>query len=185
MSDEGDPKHEPAAPETAQSVSAPSLGPRTALRAILDERRRRVALALLHLRYVCGYLAAGFLVSVPIALGSKVGNGLSLVLALRQTGLSLLYGLVLIVPFLALWPFTRIDWKAMNVPEFQLFELAVTRSAALASILLFVLSVQLRVFSMLAEPRLVWTVFTLMVFAWGRIKVQTRLFPEFYASGKP
>ncbi len=179
MSDEGAPKPDPAAPEKTAPAPAPPL-----VRTPFEERHRLATRVLLHVRYVCGYLAGGFLVSVPIAIGSKVGGDLQLLDAVRQSALSVLYGLVLLVPFFGLWPVTRIDWKAMNVPEFQIFELAVTRWAALVASFLLFLSVTLHFFSMLAEPRLVWTVFTLMLFAWGRIKVQTRLFPEFYASGK-
>ncbi len=69
----------------------------------------------------------------------------------------------------------------MRVPEFQLFELSVTRTATVLAFVLCVLSAQLRVFSMLAEPRVVWTVFVLMLFSWGRIKANTWMFTEFYA----
>src|SRR5947209_7960040 len=80
---------------------------------------------LLHVRYVFGYLATGFLVSVPISLGSKAGYGLTWGDAFKSAALSVGYGAVLIVPFVGLIPFTRFDWKAMRVPEFQLFEKAV------------------------------------------------------------
>ena len=140
----------------------------------------RLARVLLHVRYVFGYLAAGFLVSVPISIGSKVGYGLTLGDALRECGLSIAYGGFLLLPFFALIPVSRIDWKAMNVPEFQLFELSVTRTATLVAAALFLVSAALRQFTRLAEPRVAWTVVVLMLFAWGRIKVQTLIFPEFY-----
>jgi hypothetical protein len=184
MSDEGDPK--PELPPPAPPSPAPPPPPETAsqavsrLRVALDERRRRVARFLLHVRYVFGYLAGGFLVSVPISLGSRIGAGLDLAEALKAIGFSVAYGVVLLVPFIALIPFSRIEWKEMRVPEFQLFELSVTRSATGVSLLLFVLSLQIHTFSKLAEPRVTWTVFVLMLFAWGNIKVQTKLFPEFY-----
>lgn len=158
MSDEGDPKKEPV---------------------------REVSRRLLHVRYVFGYLGSGFLVSVPISLGMKIGSGLSPIDFVGRGALSVAYGIVLLVPFFALWPVTRrFDWKAMNVPEFQLFELAVTRASAFAALGLFLLGVAAHTVTTLADPSLAWTVFVLMFFAWGRIKVQTRLFPEFYASEK-
>lgn len=185
MSDEGDPK-----PETPPSVSPPPAVTQpvgivsqkvSRLAVALDDRRKRVARLLLHVRYVFGYLAAGFLVSVPISLGSRIGTGVEFFEGAKAIGLSLVYGLVLLVPFFALIPFSNIDWKEMRVPEFQLFELSVTRTATFVALVLVLLSVQVHVFSKLAEPRVAWTVFVLMLFSWGRIKVQTKLFPEFYA----
>jgi hypothetical protein len=171
MSDEGESEKDAPPPVSSQALRA--------LKANLDERRRRLMKTVLHVRYVFGYLAAGFLVSVPLSLGMKVGNGLTLSEAVAQGGLSVGYGLLLLLPFLGLWPFTRIDWKAMRVPEFQLFELSVTRTATLVALGLLLLSAALRVFSWLADPRVPWMVFVLMAVSWGRIKLQTRLFPEF------
>ncbi len=183
MSDEGDPKPqpvpEPASPPISQPIPVSQKVSRLAI--AIDERRKRLVRVLLHVRYVFGYLAAGFLVSVPISLGSRIGAGLDIVEALKEIGLSLGYGAVLYVPFFALMPFSNVDWKEMRVPEFQLFELSVTRTATFVAAVMLLLTVQARVFSRLAEPRVVWTVFVLMLFAWLRIKVQTVIFPEFYA----
>src|SRR5581483_3627778 len=184
MSAEGDPKPETPPPSVPAPASATPV--ETASQAVsrlkvaLDERARRVARFLNHVRYVSGYLSAGFLVSTPISLGSRIGAGLELAEAAKAIGLSLGYGVVLLVPFFALIPFARVDWKEMRVPEFQLFELKVTRSATFVSLALFIVSLQLHTFTQLAEPRVAWTVFVLMLFAWGRIKFQTWMFPEFY-----
>jgi hypothetical protein len=175
MSDEGDTKPDAPPPSSTQALKA--------LRVALEHRRQRAMRFFLHVRYVFGYLAAGFLVSVPLSLGMKVGSGLSVSEAFAEGGLSIGYGLVLLVPFAGLWPFSRIDWKAMRVPEFQLFELAVTRTATFAALILCLLSIYLRGFTEHADPRLAWMVFMLMLVAWGRIKMQTRLFPEFYSQG--
>src|SRR5580700_8454810 len=124
MSAPGDPVP-PQPPEPVPPVAGPVSETQTQrvarLKKALDEQKKVAARILLHARYAFGYLAAGFLVSVPISLGSKVGYGLTLSEALVETGLSLAYGVVLLVPFFALIPFSRIDWHAMKVPEFQLF----------------------------------------------------------------
>jgi hypothetical protein len=146
----------------------------------LETHRLRVQRLLLHVRYVFGYLTSGFLLSVPISIGSRVSYGLPIGEAARSVAISLVYGLLCLVPFLALIPFSRIDWKGMRVPEFQLFELAVTRSAAIVSGLLCLVALGASRYLAFVEPTLFWTVFVLMAFAWGRIKLQTRLFPEFY-----
>jgi hypothetical protein len=195
MSDEGDPKPEPLPPRPTEAPPPPTGAPPpptgvisqkvTRLAVAIDERKKRMGRLLLHVRYVFGYLAAGFLVSVPISLGSRIGAGLEALEAVKEIALSLVYGAVLYVPFFALLPFSNVDWKAMRVPEFQLFELAVTRTATVVAAVMLVLTVQARVFSKLAEPRVVWTVFVLMIFSWARIKVQTFLFPEFYAAAAP
>src|SRR5258708_1524806 len=121
--------------------------------------REKIARVLLHVRYVCGYLAAGFLVSVPISLGSRAAyGGMTVLEAVKAGGLSVLYGVLLLVPFFALIPFSRIDWKAMRVPEFQLFELSVTRTATIVAAVLFLLSLGIHLsLSRLAEPYLTWT----------------------------
>jgi len=184
MSAEGDPKPETPPPSVPAPASATPV--ETASQAVsrlkvaLDERARRVARFLNHVRYVSGYLSAGFLVSTPISLGSRIGAGLELAEAAKAIGLSLGYGVVLLVPFFALIPFARVDWKEMRVPEFQLFELKVTRTATLVAFALVLVAAGLSSRTRLAEPGVAWTVFVLLLFAWGRIKVQTLLFPEFY-----
>lgn len=150
------------------------------LKQAFEARAKRVARILLHARYVFGYLAAGFLVSVPISLGSRIGYGITFSEALGNIGRSVAYGAVLLVPFLVLIPFSRIDWKGMRVPEFQLFELAVTRHATWAGFALCLVFYQLHAFTSFVEPSVAWTVAVLMLFAWGRIKVNVLLFPEFY-----
>jgi hypothetical protein len=105
---------------------------------------------------------------------------------LALTGLSLAYGIGLGLPFLALEPITRIAWQKMRVPEFRMFELAVSRSAAIVSFALFCVSM-VRPASISASmtrwlpPGLFWTVFVLMGTAWAKIRAQVVLFPEFYA----
>ena len=61
------------------------------------------------------------------------------------------------------------------------FTFAVSQAQYLVTFAVMLLvSLQARVFSKLAEPYVVWTVFILMLFAWLRIKLYTWLFPEFY-----
>lgn len=157
-----------------------------AVRAQVDEKAQRVARALLHVRYVSGYLASGFLVSVPIQLVWNVGYGRkSMTEAAVQAAISISYGAVCLLPFFGLIPFSRIDWHAMNVPQFQLFELRATRSATVASAALTVLSLQAHWKWSWIEPEIFWTVFLLMLFAWGRVRLLTLLFPEFYQLREP
>jgi len=168
------PSPQPAAPPETQTQKLARL------RQAFDARAKRVARVLLHARYVFGYLAAGFLVSVPISLGSRIGYGIGFKEALENMGLSVTYGILLLIPFFVLIPFSRIDWKGMRVPEFQLFELAVTRHATWVGFALCLVFYQLHAFTNWVEPSVAWTVAVLMLFAWGRIKVNVLLFPEFY-----
>ncbi len=133
-----------------------------------------------------GFLAGGFLISVPISIGSRVGYGVGLGDAVRASAVSCLYGVIFLVPFLGLIPLTRIDWREMRVPEFQLFELTVAKWAAAAAGLLFFLSLIGNPTAQPGwiEPGVLWTVFVLMLLAWAKIKLQTLLFPEFYAPRK-
>jgi hypothetical protein len=148
----------------------------------LDEGKAKATRALAHVRYVFGYLASGFLVSVPISAASHVigaGDALSSSV-LVETGISIAQGALCLIPFFALVPVTKIDWKNMKVPEYQLFDMKVTRSAMIASGLLCLVSFQVRFFVKWIEPKVYWYVFVLMLFAWARLKAMVLLFPEFY-----
>ena len=87
----------------------------------LHRTRLLATVFLLHLRYTFGYLAFGFLVSAPIQLTTQRHEWGDQVLK------SLALGLGCVLPFLLLWPFTRIAWERMRVPEFKNLELALTR----------------------------------------------------------
>lgn len=143
-------------------------------------------ISLLHTRYVLGYLAAGFGVSAPVTLGYQIYYGQDSHEMLALTGLSLLYGGLFLVPFVVLEPVTRVAWERMRVPEFRIFELRVCRSAALVSVVLFMVSL-IRIgklgdqIARWMPPGLFWTVLVLMGTAWAKIKAQTYIFPEFYA----
>lgn len=151
-----------------------------------ERARLHAKFSLLHVRYVLGYLAAGFGVSVPVTLGYQIYYGQDAGEVLALTGLSLLYALVCLVPFVLLEPMTRVAWEKMRVPEFRIFELGVSRAAAIVSLGFFALSL-IRAGNFGAHmarwlpPGLFWTVFVLMGTAWAKIKAQTYIFPEFYA----
>lgn len=169
----------------AAVLEAPPPAPR---RFTFDAQRarHRAKITLLHVRYVLGYLAAGFGISAPVTLGYQIYYGRDTTEMLALTGLSAIYGVLFVVPFLVLAPVTRIEWERMRVPEFRNFELTVSRYSAIVSLGLFVVSL-LR-FGSWADrmarwlpPGLFWTVFVLMGTAWAKIKAQTIIFPEFYA----
>ncbi len=148
---------------------------------------------LLHLRYSFGYLAFGFLVSAPIQLGwrRELASG-------GHMFKSLALGLACALPFLLLWPFTRIAWGRMRVPEFKNLELALTRWATVMAILFVVLAASVTVLFGHPEPgpdgvvpqlpwwvwicdvRVAWLTLGLMFFSWIRVKFHTLLFREFY-----
>ena len=84
---------------------------------------------LLHLRYVLGNLAAGFLVAVPAQLILR-GKDWYLVH-------SLAYGIVFLLAYVILIPLSRLDWWNVTVPEFVRFERTTASfSAAVALALL-------------------------------------------------
>jgi hypothetical protein len=181
-----DPDPAPAPAPASPGDSAPTPAPQERLRVAADRARARAKFGLLHLRYVTGYLAAGFGVSAPVTLGYQIYYGENALQMMALTGLSVLYGIVFLAPFLALEPLTRVAWGRMRVPEFRMFELTVSRSAALVSLALFVASLftHMSSASRLARwlpPGLFWTVCVLMATAWAKIKAQVILFPEFYA----
>ena len=174
---------EPRPPEAPDSATPSG---RERLRQAAELARQHAKLKLLHVRYVLGYLAAGFGVSTPVTLGYQVYYGRDGREMMALTGLAIGYGVALLIPFVVLEPVTRVAWERMRVPEFRIFELAVSRSAALVSLALFLVSV-LR-FGAAAEamarwlpPGLFWSVFVLMGTGWIKIKAQTIIFPEFYA----
>jgi len=154
------------------------------LRGPFERTRLLVKVILLHVRYIFGYLTAGFLISAPLYFGS------------RETWLDprvvkcLALGSICLVPFLLLLPLTRIEWERMRVPEFKLFELALTRWAAYVAGVYFLLSVQvdfaMRIGSVPAgldfffDSSIAWFTFVLMISAWLKIKAQVILFPDFY-----
>ena len=164
----------------------PSISKRERLKQAAELARQHAKIQLLHVRYVLGYLAAGFGVSAPVTLGYQVYYGQDAREMMALTGLSVAYGVALFVPFIALEPVTRIAWERMRVPEFRMFELAVSRSAAIVSFALFAVSM-VRPGAISAAmikwmpPGLFWTVFVLMGTAWGKIRAQVFMFPEFYA----
>jgi hypothetical protein len=133
---------------------------------------------LLNVQYTIGYVAAGFLVSVPIQVlwtiyQSHAGDKWS------ELWGSLGRGLVCLALFFAFWPILRYyDWGRMKLPEFKLFELAVTRNATIVSLGLLLLS--------FVEPRIgsrqmLWLLFLLEGIAYVKIKAHTLIFREFYA----
>lgn len=131
----------------------------------------RVVSFLLHLRYVAGHLAAGFLVAVPA----------QLILRREDAYLvhSLAYGIVCLLAFLLLLPLSRFDWRSVTVPEFIHFERAVAFYAAL-------LAGGLLVASLFAPPlekiyTVFWIVFLVNFFNWANKKVNT----YFFAARKP
>jgi hypothetical protein len=171
----------PPQPPAPQAAPAPQR-----LRVAARRARAHAKIHLLHVRYVLGYLAAGFGVSAPVTLGYQVYYGQAAGEMFGLTGLSVLYGTLLLIPFFLLEPVTRVAWERMRVPEFRMFELTVSRWSMYASLALFVLSM-LRIGAFAERmarwmpPGLFWTVFVLMGTAWAKIKAQVLIFPEFYA----
>jgi hypothetical protein len=147
-----------------------------------------IKIVLLHARYIFGYLAAGFLVSAPLYLGTKMFGNLEWdQFVFGRIFYSILTGVICIVPFILLIPLTRIEWENMRVPEFKIFELALTRWASYISFAYLVISFYVNaIFD--KEPtqawwfdlQIAWINFTLMVSAWLRIKIQTLIFKDFY-----
>lgn len=145
-------------------------------------------IVLLHARYVFGYIAAGFLVSAPLYMGTKLFNDFSWDSQIfGHIFYSLLNGLICLVPFVVLIPFTQIDWENMRVPEFKIFELALTRWASYIALGYLVVCILLSIlYDMKGEAwwfdiQIAWINFTLMVSSWLRIKIQTLIFKDFYS----
>lgn len=134
---------------------------------------------LLHIRYTCGHLAAGFLVSAPIQLiGGSYGQW-DEGRIWKSMWLGGLFGL----PFLLLMPFTNVDWGRMRIPEFKHLELAFSRWALWASLGLLVLALLIQAghgSDSLLDLRVAWVNLVLMFFAWVRVKANMIMFREFY-----
>ena len=155
-------------------------------------RRGRVArfwffvkIMLLHLRYVMGYLTAGFLVSAPLYLGTHGSFDEEL---LQRVWRSTVYGLICLVPFVGLIPMTRIPWENMRLPEFKNFELTLTRWASYVAGVYWLVCFYAGAGRRQDAPPLwwfdehiAWVNLILMFTAWLRIKVQTVIFQDFYA----
>lgn len=150
----------------------------------LHRGRLLTVVLLLHLRYTFGYLAFGFMVSAPLQLAYRQEWGDHLLK-------SVVLGLLCVVPFVCLWPFTRIDWGRMRVPEFKNLELALTRWATVLALAFLVFSAAVRLFAgqsddeeawwvWVCDVRVAWLTLGLMFFAWIRVKFHTLLFREFY-----
>ncbi|MBL4847604.1 MAG: hypothetical protein JKY65_18960, partial [Planctomycetes bacterium] len=148
----------------------------------LSRTRLVVKVFLLHVRYVFGYLAFGFLVSAPLQIGRLHEDGW-----LKGIAACLVLGFACLIPFAVLYPFTRIAWERMRIPEFKNLELALTGWAAIAAAV-FVLATGLVRWPLNLEgwprdvfhPGIAWLCFGLMFFAWVRVKFHTLLFREFY-----
>lgn len=146
-----------------------------------------VKIILLHTRYIFGYLAAGFLVSAPLYIGTRFFRDFNWEgEAFWHIFYSLVSGLVCLIPFLILIPVTRIDWENMKVPEFKNFELALTRWASYLSFAYLVFCFYASaIFEKTGKAwwfdlQIAWINFTLMLSAWARIKIQTLIFKDFY-----
>lgn len=174
-------------PTEADSSPPPSPAPSPAERlwTAASRAKKRAQLRLLRVRYVLGYLAGSLLVSVPIDVGYQLASGRGTPTGIAAAGVSIGYGLVCVVGFFVLRPLTQIPWERVRVPEFAVFEMHVAAFASAVSLLLLAVSLALGVVvhegSLWLPPRLFWTVFVLVGLAWVKLKVQTLLFPEFYA----
>lgn len=135
-----------------------------------------------HVRYVCGYLMTGFLVSAPISLGMR-HEGPSAILA------SILLGAIFALPFVALIPFTKIDWAKMRLPEFKNLELNLIKWATVASAAFLVLTWLVRgvvrsptttPLEWLLDPHIAQLNLVLMAFAWLRFWFEHWMFRDFY-----
>jgi hypothetical protein len=148
----------------------------------LSRTRLVIKVFLLHVRYVFGYLAFGYLVSAPLQIGRLHEEGW-----LEGIAACLALGVVCLIPFLVLYPFTRIAWERMRIPEFKNLELALTGWATIAAAV-FVLATGIVRWPLRLEgavldifhPSVAWLCFGLMFFAWVRVKFHTVLFREFY-----
>jgi hypothetical protein len=154
--------------------------------ATLAPHIQRAKLRLLRVRYVLGYLAASFLVSVPLDLGYRVAYGQATVESLGAIGVSILYGIVCLVGFFVLRPLTQIPWERVRIPEYTVFEMRTAAWSALVAALLLGLALvasfaHAKAAELFLPPRLFWAVLVLVVLAWAKLKLQTLVFPEFYA----
>jgi hypothetical protein len=133
---------------------------------------------LLNVQYTIGYVAAGFLVSVPIQVLWTIYQSQAADKWSELWG-SLGRGLVCLVLYFVFWPILRYyDWGKMKLPEFKLFELAVTRNATLVSLGLLLLSLM---YPQIGSRPVLWLLFLLEAVAYVKIKAHTLIFREFYA----
>jgi len=149
----------------------------------LHRTRLLIKVAALHLRYTFGYLAFGFLISAPIQLILKDATG-------QHVLKSLILGGLCLVPFMALYPLSKIDWGRMRIPEFKHLELALTRWAAILALLFLIVSVVVQLIAeeesqgwlmwLFRNPSVASVNLGLMFFAWLRVKFHTLMFREFY-----
>lgn len=161
----------------------------------LDRSFRRfrflTKIGLLRFRYVCGYLAAGFLVSAPLYLSLRMWYQGEIFSTPASEWLdpilhSVLLGVVLLLPYALLAPFTRISWENMRVPEFQKFELSLARSASIAALAYFLACIVVAAvfydseYNAFFDPRPAWTNFLLQLVPWLRLKALTFLFKDYY-----
>jgi hypothetical protein len=158
----------------------------------LTRARLLTRVFMLHLRYTFGYLAFGFLISAPIQLivRRELDGG--------HFFKSLTLGLACVIPFLVLWPFTRIAWERMRVPEFKNLELALTRWATALALIFVIVAAGITVlfghptpgpdgeipalpwWVWICDARVAWLTLGLMFVSWIRVKFHTLLFREFY-----
>jgi hypothetical protein len=134
----------------------------------------------IHVRYACGYLMTGFLVSAPIQLGRVHEGG-------QAIFKSILLGLIFAVPFVALIPFTRIDWTKMRLPEFKNLELGLTKWSTIGGAAFLLFALLSRPFTAEGSParwlldaHIAWVTLGFMAFAWVRVQLDSWLFKEFY-----
>lgn len=134
----------------------------------------------IHVRYASGYLMAGFLVSAPIQL-VRAHEGPDPIFK------SIALGLLFLIPFVVLIPFTRMAWENMRLPEFKNLELGLTLWASIGCAAFLVLTwiVQLAAPAdgaarWLFDPHIAWVNLGLMIFAWLRVRFDAWLFKEFY-----
>ena len=156
----------------------------------LTRTRLILQVILLHIRYTFGYLSFGFLVSAPLQLAWRDEyGGIWRCLAL---------GAICTLPFVGLWPVTRIDWGRMRIPEFKNMELALTRWATVIAVAFLLLTIGVKaVFTiqskraedpieqgwlvwLCGDPKVAWLNVGLMFFSWVRVKFHTIMFREFY-----
>jgi len=157
----------------------------------LHRTRLVTRVVLLYVRYTFGYLAAGFLISAPIQLGLNPedwGEGRLLK--------CLLLGVVCLIPFGVLYPFSQVDWGRMRLPEFKNLELDLTRWATFLALAFLLLALVvypfrdassdpeagpvLRTTLWVCDLKVAWLNTMLMAFGWVRVKLHTVLFRDFY-----
>lgn len=127
----------------------------------------RMQKILLHVRYLLGQMAAGFLVSVP---AQAILRGVEWILVY-----SLAFGVVFLVGYLLLLPLSRFDWRTVTVPDFIRFESQVSFTAMLLSAALLLLTIlfpeELR-----NNREVFWFVLAINFFLWAQKKFYSWLY---------